>query len=334
MIAGCIMRAYQAKGYYLEEIVRELMRKSEFIDVKTGNIEGRGANHQIDSYGTLMFTIPFVYPIRLISEVKWFSRNYKVQLNRLRSFVGVMIDISQNYFVPRAMRSRRQADYSVLRKERYTDSGAYFSATGFSRDAQDYAWAHGVYLIPFSQDKILDPILKRAQHLIYYDRFWEDSQSKKAEVIEKARYHFQADRELHNLMRRTFSYIGILDGLYPVILVSDEKFEFDPTAPDDLTEEDMSFESNYAFKERRIEGEEDVNFQFRFHGTRFSFSLPMVTAKKIIYAIESTYGGEAFATLDIPIVLKAKQRTYRRIFRIHLALPFKSDMIEAFKQTL
>lgn len=72
------MKPYQARGYYLEEIVRELMRKSKFVDIKTGNIEGRGADHQIDSYGRFMFTIPFVYPVRLISEVKWFSKKYTV----------------------------------------------------------------------------------------------------------------------------------------------------------------------------------------------------------------------------------------------------------------
>ena len=43
------MHEAQAKGYYLEEIVRELMRDSHFINVQTGNIEGRGADHQIDS---------------------------------------------------------------------------------------------------------------------------------------------------------------------------------------------------------------------------------------------------------------------------------------------
>jgi hypothetical protein len=153
------MHEAQAKGYYLEEIVRELMRDSHFVDVQTGNIEGRGADHEIDSYGSLMFSIPFVYPVRLISEIKWFKPNVVVGLGRIRDFVGVILDISQNYFIPRETNSHR----TPLRRERYTDCGAYFSATGFSLPAQDYAWAHGVYLVSFSQDPLLTPILTKTK---------------------------------------------------------------------------------------------------------------------------------------------------------------------------
>lgn len=323
------MQLHQARGYYLEAIVRKLMKKSKFINVKTGNVEGRGADHQIDSYGTFGFTIPFVYPVRLISEVKWFSRKYKVRLNHMRSFVGVILDISQNYFVPRATRSRRFP--TSVSKERHTDCGAFFSATGFSGDAQSYAWAHGIYLISFSQDPILAPILDRANHLLRHNVSWADSRATKTDVISMARSHFRSDRELPNLLRRTYSYIGILDNLYPVILMSDGGFEFDPKAPDSLIGEEWSFEDNRAFKERRIEEEGDVSFQFSFRRTRFSFSLPIATATKIIRAIESTYHGEAFASLDIPVVLGAEGRTYRRIYRINLALPYKSDMFHRLK---
>jgi len=148
-----------------------------------------------------------------------------------------------------------------------------------------------------------------------------------------ARSHFRSDRRMRRLIETTFAYIGILDSLYPVILVSKGEFNFSSEAPDDLAEQDLSFEDNRVFKERRIEREEDVNFQFMFRRTRFSFSLPMTIATKIIHAIESTYGGEAFASLDIPIVLQEETGTYRRIFRIRLALPYRSNMINAFRQT-
>lgn len=264
------MHEAQAKGYYLEEIVRELMRDSHLIDVQTGNIEGRGADHQIDSYGTLMFSLPFVYPIRLISEVKWFKPDYLVELNRLRDFVGVLIDISQNYFVPRSLRSTSQRD---LRRERYTDCGAYFSATGFSLPAQDYAWAHGVYLISFSQDPILAPILTRAQELITESHaVWNHYGAKKADVIEMAQSHFQNDSQMRQTMYQKRAYFGILDELYPVMIITDSEFTFNPTQPDDLSDEELRLDT--AVKERRRESEVDVNFQFRFNNTRFSYSLP------------------------------------------------------------
>jgi hypothetical protein len=329
-----IMQIHQAKGYYLEEIVRELMRKSKFIDVKTGNIEGRGADHQIDSYGNFMFTVPFVHPVRLISEVKWFSRNYKVQLDHMRSFVGVMIDISQNYFVPRAVRSAGRNVPTFPIKERYTDSGAFFSATGFSWDAQNYAWAHGIYLVPFSNSRFLQPILNRVELLLGRRSVWSNNRSSKSDIINMARSDFKRDSELSSLMQRIFAYIGILDGIYPVVLLTDREFRFNPREPDDVTENNLSFDQNTAFKEGRIEREGDVSFDFRFGEARFSFSLSMTTAAKIIQAIESTYGGEAFASLDIPIVLGTENERYRRIFRIHLALPYKSDMIRTLKETI
>jgi len=312
------MHEAQAEGYYLEEIVRELMRDSHFIDVHTGNVEGRGADHQIDSYGSLMFSIPFVYPVRLISEVKWFKPSYVVELKRIRDFVGVLIDISQNYFVPRDINAQR-----VTRlKERYTDCGAYFSATGFSLPAQDYAWAHGVYLISFSQDPLLAPILVRARELIEASNgIWNHPHAKKDAVVRLARSHFHSDNQMRHIMSQKKAYFGILDELYPVMIIMDGEFTFDPTGPDNLSEEDLPLGTNTAIKERRIEGEVDVNFQFDFKTTSFSFSLPSITSKKIIQAIESTYGGEAFAFIDIPLVLMVRENRYRRIFRIQLTLP-------------
>lgn len=312
------MHEAQAKGYYLEEIVRELMRDSHFINVHTGNIEGRGADHQIDSYGSLMFSIPFIYPVRLISEVKWFKPTRVVELNRIRDFVGVLIDISQNYFVPRDV-SRQQPN---RRKERYTDCGAYFSATGFSLSAQDYAWAHGVYLISFSQDPLFAPILARAEELIAANQgTWNHIHGRKDAVVRMAQSHFQSDNQMRQMMSQKKGYFGILDELYPVMIIMDGEFTFDPTGPDNLSEEDLPLGSDTAIKERRTEGEVDVNFKFDFKNTSFSFNLPWITSRKIIHAIESTYGGEAFAFIDIPLVLMMDERRYRRIFRIRLALP-------------
>lgn len=127
--------------------------------------------------------------------------------------------------------------------------------------------------------------------------------------------------------------MGILDGLYPVMIISSCKFDFSPTASDELTEEGVSPENNIAFKEGRVEEEEDINFQFNLQGVRFGFSLPIMTAARIVRAIENTYGGETFATLDIPVALKTNEGTYRRIYRIRLNLPYKNEMLDKLKQS-
>ena len=76
------------------------MRKTNYIDVKSQDVPGGGADHQIDSVGFFSFTIPFMYPVRLIAEAKWYKDDKKIGLGSMRDFVGVMKDISENYFVP------------------------------------------------------------------------------------------------------------------------------------------------------------------------------------------------------------------------------------------
>ncbi|MBT2584216.1 hypothetical protein [Planococcus sp. ISL-109] len=67
------MKDYQARGYIFESIVWKLMEKHGYIDVKIATLRGRGACHQIDSYGVLKIPTPFIYPIRLLSEAKCYS---------------------------------------------------------------------------------------------------------------------------------------------------------------------------------------------------------------------------------------------------------------------
>ena len=64
------MKFGQARGYFLERIIQHLMNKTGCIDVKSGYVEGRGANHQIDSYGVLQYPTLYTYPIRILAEVK------------------------------------------------------------------------------------------------------------------------------------------------------------------------------------------------------------------------------------------------------------------------
>ncbi len=72
----------------------------------------------------------------------------------MRNFVGVIKDISENYFVPI---SNRRLRIRPKLEDRYTYAGAYFSVSGFTLDAQDYAWAHGIYLISFGMNTIFKP---------------------------------------------------------------------------------------------------------------------------------------------------------------------------------
>ncbi len=91
------MKTEQAAGYVFEKEIFNLLAESNYFNVRTEQLRGRGASHQIDAFGTLAIPTAFTYPIRLIAEAKCYSST--IQLHQIRSFVGVIKDISENYIV-------------------------------------------------------------------------------------------------------------------------------------------------------------------------------------------------------------------------------------------
>jgi hypothetical protein len=80
-----------------EAIVKRLLKKAgfstmkprrNFIRKKFRNVRGRACWHNIDAFGKFMYSIPYVYPIRLLAEAKCYKRN--VGLSVVQSFVGVV----------------------------------------------------------------------------------------------------------------------------------------------------------------------------------------------------------------------------------------------------
>lgn len=151
----------QMKGYLFEVVVRRflaangwrLISESESDRVMIHNnfkieIRGRGITHQIDSPCLSDHPMPFVYPLRLIVEAKFYDQ--EVRKDHMRPFVGLMKDISENYFVaptPRQQPSRR-----------YTDVGAFFSASGFHREAINLAHAHGIVTVSYRTNPLLTSV--------------------------------------------------------------------------------------------------------------------------------------------------------------------------------
>lgn len=310
------MKESQIRGYYFEKIIQKLMEKTNYIDINRGEVPGRGANHEIDSYGTFSINTPFIYPIRLISEAKWHYRN--IGLPKIRDFFGVIKDISEYYHVPLNQRGKIGEDIRFI--DRYTDCGAFFSVSSFSKEAQEYAWAHGIYLISFENNRILKPLLDRSLELIERD-LYNRTNITKQEIQDKADNHFRVDERLSSELNKIFSYLGILDSIYPILIISSKEFNFEKDAPDDLEVTNEGIIENTAFKENRTEEENIVNFKFKFKNIPFEFTIPRSTSGRIIHAINNTYKGDAFSYIDIPIKLSTERGSYRRTFRMKLALP-------------
>ena len=201
------MNDEQLKGKIFEKIIKHHLKKHgykiipdsvmNYYGVKKAqnglNVKGRGAWHQIDALGQFQFQIPFVYPIRLFSEAKCLSN--KVGLPVIRNFVGVLKDISENYFID------KYEELEFKSRFRFTDCGAIFSTTPFTKPAQMYAYAQGVYLIyaPEALEDVeiqADLLKKKGTSALTYDT-------------------------------NRFYYFGVAAGVHPVLITSNTELPLD-----------------------------------------------------------------------------------------------------------
>jgi len=82
------MKELQARGYVFEKVIWDLLEEAGYVSVTTGLLEGRGARHQIDAYGTLKIPTAFTYPIRLLAEAKCY--NGTAGLETIRNFLALL----------------------------------------------------------------------------------------------------------------------------------------------------------------------------------------------------------------------------------------------------
>lgn len=148
------MKKSQAKGYLLEIVLAKLLKVNGYDLVTSSdneirflgrnglNVKGRGGYHQFDSLGTFRITPPFVYPIRLFLEAKFYTNN-KVGIDRVRMGIGILQDVNTNY-------STVTMTDEELKLPKYNYNYAIFSTSGFTGDAQRLALAHKIRLIDLS----------------------------------------------------------------------------------------------------------------------------------------------------------------------------------------
>ena len=146
------MKKTQFKGYLLEEITSHLIRTSGYSLIPTAptndpdltnapnglNIRGRGAQHQVDVLGEMSWIPSFTFPVRLIVEAKF--RSTPTGVDVVRSEIGVLNDVNENYFVVEGGEPR----------PRYRYSSVIVSTSGFTKPAVSMAIAHQIQLVDLS----------------------------------------------------------------------------------------------------------------------------------------------------------------------------------------
>lgn len=154
---------HQVRGVLLEEAVLMLLRAAGYRTVTSAQgdpslgtssagltVAGRGAWHQIDAIADLRVGQPFTYPQRLLVEAKSYADHRTIGLPIVRGTVGVLKDVSE-YWVAQAPGRPPSG--------RYHYQGAIFSSSSFTKDAQDYAFAHDIHLLPLAGSSYFAPVL-------------------------------------------------------------------------------------------------------------------------------------------------------------------------------
>ncbi|RRC92444.1 hypothetical protein EII25_04295 [Erysipelotrichaceae bacterium OH741_COT-311] len=146
----------QARGQLLEIVLEKLIEVNGYKVINEGedveeqnnglNVRGRGGFHQCDSLGEFKITPPFMYPLRLFVEAKFYEKE-KVGIEKVRMGIGILQDVNTNY-------STCDMDYNQLNLTRYDYHYALFSTSGFTFPAQRMALAHKIGLIDLSNGQL------------------------------------------------------------------------------------------------------------------------------------------------------------------------------------
>jgi len=245
------------KGIILEELVLRLLEMIGYRIIVPGEegtkdgragleVQGRGEWHQIDAFAAFDYTPAFMYPLRLLLEAKCYDNSGPIGIEVVRNAVGVLKDISENYFTVKTNIFRVDAN-DTLKMQRFNYQSAIFSTSGYTRGAQRFAIAHQIFLIQYDRVSLFEPI-SQSLHRLRKDHFKADVLHRKRAQKETRQYvrallkngevtgenpfkaegsQFFSERIVKPLKSIRGSYFGMLQGKWPIHLLSKK-----PLSPD------------------------------------------------------------------------------------------------------
>lgn len=169
------MEIWNIRGYLYEIFIAKHLQDNGFEEChknKTtrgcevngkGEIEGRGEFHQIDFSGVYTKLTPYIYPLRVLAECKYYKKPLDKKI--IRQYIGVVKDITENYYVPESIKKSNTISIFDQSSPRFTDIPMIFSANGFDTHAENLAWAQGINVISHRNIPIFDAILENIDEL-------------------------------------------------------------------------------------------------------------------------------------------------------------------------
>lgn len=197
------MKDYQARSIlFEEELLKSLCNRDLFRFAKTA-AAGFGMTHTAGTVGHFTFPVPFSPPLRVLGEYRCLST--RIEPAQLLDFSGMLKDLADRS--------------AALPQERYLDTGVFFSATGFTTAAQDFAWTRGIYLVSCEQSRLMQPTIGAIRTYVRsLARRLADLPP--AELL--AGYQEMRLHRFHNLnYNEPTALLGVLDGCWPVLLTGE-----------------------------------------------------------------------------------------------------------------
>src|SRR5712664_1249051 len=161
-------RLTNIRGMLLEEALLHLLESTGYRTVLSRGadptlfdgpaglkVRGRGSDHQIDAISDFQAPPPFSHPQRLLVEAKCFDPGVRVGLPIVREAVGILKDVTEFWMVAGG----------DIPKQRYHCQYAVFSATGYTSEAQRFAFAQDIYLIPLAASRFLEPAIQALRNV-------------------------------------------------------------------------------------------------------------------------------------------------------------------------
>lgn len=162
---------YQVAGALLEEAILAVLAQAGFSPLRDYQddptidptaapftIYGRGTSHQIDAVADPLIGYPFSSPPRLLIEAKAYAQRRHVGLDIVRNAVGTLKDLTEFW----------RPALGGLQLPRYNYRYAIFSTSDFSLNAQEYAYAQDVYLLPLRRSAFFRPVVNGVDHVRMY----------------------------------------------------------------------------------------------------------------------------------------------------------------------
>ncbi len=294
----------QIRGILLEEVVLFLLQHVGYriithLDDGTRpgpaglEVQGRGTWHQIDALAAFDRTPAFMYPLRLMVEAKCYERSRKVGIDIVRNAVGVLKDISENYFT---IKTNRGAD--SVQAQRYNYHAAIFSSSSYTRGAQNYALAHQIFLIQYERVRIIRPIVEaildmrdssfEKQALLrpseirkYFRQIVESKEVKdwdKDQPFTADGLKLVSERIIPNIQKIQGSYFGMLQGRWPLHLLAKDELPGEAFQSDEILCKIWGRDSeNWSFVPSQYTEDDPRWF-------RLEFDLPEEIAKMLVTA--------------------------------------------------